>query len=172
MTITHLTRRPRRYSCRGAASVEAVVVLPVFVIIFVSVFYIRGQVLSRQAAESKARTCAWAYSVKNCNEIPPGCESVLQVVSGAGQVDDKIEEKLAKAKAGIVAPVIAKILEPALKAAFGRALDARTQQFYERPALYGGGTATSSGSYHLACNLTPETPLDVAKDAWNALSKF
>jgi hypothetical protein len=152
--------------------VEAVVVLPVFIIIFVSVFYIRSQVLSRQAAESKARTCAWAYSMKNCNEIPPGCEGVLQVVSGAGRVDDKIEGALSSATGGLVGPVIAKVLEPALKAAFGRALDARTQKSYERPTLYGGGTATTSGSYHLACNLTPETPLDVAKDAWNALSKF
>ena len=170
--MTAICIRPRHNSCRGTASVEAVIVLPVFIIIFVSVFYVRGQVFSRQAAETKARTCAWAYSMKNCSEIPPGCEGVLQVVSGAGQVDGKIEKALSGATGGLVGPVIAKVLEPALKAAFGRSLDASTQESYQRPALYGGGTATSSGSYHLACNLTPETALEVAKDAWNTLMPF
>jgi hypothetical protein len=73
---------------------------------------------------------------------------------------------------GIVGPIVSKVLSPALDAAFGRALDANTQQSYERPPLYGGGTQSASGSYHLACNLTRETPLDVVKDAWNALTSL
>ena len=151
---------------------EVVVVLPAFIVVFVSVFYVRSQVLSRQAVEAKARTCAWAYSVGNCDEIPPGCEGIVQPVDGAGQDDEGIKDALKNATGGLVGPVIATVIDPALKAAFGRALDANAKQYFQRPSLYGGGTATTSGSYHLACNLATETLVDVAKDAWKSLFKF
>ena len=157
---------------RGVATVEAVIVLPVFVILFVSVFYVRSQVLARQASESKARTCAWAYSMNNCNTVPPGCEGLVKVVRESGPVADKVSQAASKATGGLAGPVVHQVLSPALDAAFGRSLDSNTQQSYERPPLYGGGTQSASGSYHLACNLTPETPLDVAKDAWNTLKSL
>ena len=156
---------------RGAASVEAVVVLPVLIILFVSVFYVAGQVLGQQAAERQARACAWAYSMNNCTSVPAGCDATL--VSAAAPLTKGLEDALSKAGAGIAAPVVSSVLRPFLDLAFGQALDAKTEVIYERPALYGGGTQSTHGGYHLACNLQPETLVDVAKDAWNALcSKF
>ena len=174
MTMLHPTSR-RAYSVgrrRGTATFEAVIVLPVLVILFVSVFYVRSQVLARQASESKARTCAWAYSMNNCNSDPPGCEGLVRVVRESGPIADKVSQAAGKATGGVAGPVVKRVLSPAIDAAFGRALDSSTQQSYERPPLYGGGTESASGSYHLACNLTPETPLDVAKDAWNTLKSL
>lgn len=70
-----------RAHARGAASVEAVVVLPVFLILFISLFYVRDQVLARQATQEQARTCAWLYSANNCefdaNSMPAYCDGVL-----------------------------------------------------------------------------------------------
>lgn len=150
--------------------VEAVVVLPVLIILFVSVFYVRSQVLARQTAESKARACAWAYSMNNCNAIPPGCEQLVRAVDAAGPLNDKIEEKLSNVSGGIAGPLVSSILRPMLDAALGRAVDANTEISYDRPALYGGGTQSAHGGYRLACNLTPETLEQVGMDAWNALS--
>ena len=161
-----------RRSSRGAASVEAVVVLPVFIIIFASVLYVRSQVLSRQAAETKARSCAWTFSTNNCDAIPPGCDDIVRKVDGAAKVVDEIEKDLSSAKGGPVGSVISKVIEPALKCAFGSAVEASSKQSFQRPSLYGGGTATASGSYHLACNLAHETLIDVAKDAWKSLFRF
>ncbi len=175
MPVTRTTPRSnvRRSACWGTASVEAVVVLPVFIIIFVSVFYVRSQVLSRQAAETKARTCAWAYSMINCEDAyPPGCEVVLQPGNGAGRVTDTVGNAISGVASDRAGPVITNVLQPAIDTVFGSSLDARTKQSYQRPALYGGGTATSSGSYHLACNLKTETLPEVAQDAWNSLFKF
>jgi hypothetical protein len=170
--IRTISRSEFRGSSRGAASAEAVVVLPVFIIIFASVLYVRSQVLSRQAAETKARACAWAFSTNNCGAIPPGCEDIVRKVDGAAGVVDEIEKDLLSARGGLVGPVVAKVIEPALKCAFGSALDANTKQSYQRPSLYGGGTATASGSYHLACNLAHETLIEVANDAWKSLFSF
>ena len=61
------------------------------------------------------------------------------------------------------------VLNPVLKAVFGQALDATTETSFARPALYGGGTATAHGTYHLACNLKQETLGDVASDVWNSI---
>jgi len=166
-TYGNETRTRKTRLSRGAASVEAVIVLPVLIILFVSVFYVRNQVLARQAAERQARTCAWAYSMNNCSAVPPGCSA--QIVSAAGPLGGKIEGKLSKASGGIAGPVVNDVLDPVLRAAFGKALDAKSQVPYERPAIYGGGTQTASGGYHLACNLTTETLEYVGKDAWDAL---
>jgi len=155
-------------AARGAAMVEAVVVLPVLIILFVSVFYVRNQVLASQAAASEARTCAWAYSMNNCSTVPPGCDA--QIVGAARSIDARVEEDLSKARSGVAGPVVDRVLKPVLDAAFGQALDANSYITYNRPSLYGGGTRDARGSYHLACNLAPQTLTDVAKDAWNALS--
>lgn len=170
-THSSRTRRRSQRAERGVASVEAVVVLPVLIILFVSVFYVGGQVLGQQAAESQARACAWAYSMNNCTSIPAGCDATL--ASAGAPLGDALENALSKAGAGIAAPVVSSVLRPFLDLAFGQALDAKTEVSYERPVLYGGGTQSAHGGYHLACNLAPETLTDVAKDAWNALaSKF
>jgi hypothetical protein len=159
-------------AARGAAMVEAVVVLPVLIILFVSVFYVRNQVLARQAAESKARMCAWAFSMSNCDmdRVPAGCEGFVGVVSAGGPLGDRVNGELSNATYGIAGPIVEVVLKPVLVAAFGQALDAKTDVSYERPGLYGGGTQSAHGGYHLACNLTPETLPDVAMDAWHALS--
>jgi hypothetical protein len=65
MTIA-LSRYRSRIRRRGAASAEAVVVLPIFIVLFISLFYVRDQVLAKQAAQERARTCAWLYSWNNC----------------------------------------------------------------------------------------------------------
>jgi hypothetical protein len=157
-------------SGRGVASVEAAIVLPFFVIVFVSLYYVKDRVLARQAANIHARQCAWAYAMKNCQEIPAGCEHVVGVSSEGDAIDEKIVDKL-----GDVPPLLKSalkaILQPALEAAFGRALDARTEKAVNRPALYGGGTATTQGQYHLACNLAPQAPADVAYGIWHETVK-
>jgi hypothetical protein len=169
--------RRRRGEC-GAAMVEAVVVLPVFVILFVSLVYVRDLGLAKQQAEMQARSCAWLYSASNCSFrgglVPAECEGVLR--EGHVSASPDLEQALENGKSqileqaspeGALSSVVAPLLGDAISAAFGRSLSAEVRREVARPSLYGGKTAAVTGRYHLACNLTPQEPEDVALDAWD-----
>ncbi len=165
------SRKHSRQNRHGVASVEAAVVMPLFILAFASVIFIRNLVLARQEAEAKARTCAWLYSAANCepNAMPPGCSEILQRVSIAGRVSSEIEHALQGALIWPFDKVISRVLEPVLEAAFGSAVQATAPREFERPGLYRDNPSPVTGTYQLACNVSPTTPLQVAKEAWNAI---
>jgi hypothetical protein len=175
-----MNRAVRRSRSRGAAMVEAVIALPVLIVIFVSVLYVRDLVLARQQAATQARSCAWLYSARNCGgEIPAGCEGVLGELTFNGSKNPALEEALrggvegalreAGVDNGLVADVLTEVLKPAIDRALGSSVPATAERELTRPGLYGGGTKVVQGKYELACNLAPTTPAEVAKDAWNVL---
>jgi hypothetical protein len=169
MTIAHSRARQR-----GAASAEAVVVLPIFIVLFISLFYVRDEVLAKQAAQESARTCAWLYAWNNCefdaDTMPAECKDTgTEAAIGA---DAAKEVTSALAGDGFFTDIVSAIIDPALKDAFGRAIDFKISRNIERPILYGGKTQTFIGDYHLACNLPPTTAETVAKDAWRRATHF
>ena len=154
--------------------VEAVIVLPLFIVIFLSLLYVRDQVLARQQAQTEARRCAWLYSMKNCQVVPPECAEVLGPPSNGSAADPAVEPAIRKATSeatgdatGVISKVISPLLEVAIDAALGSSATAAANREIERPRLVGGGTKTVQGRYDLACNLAPSDPVDVAIDAWN-----
>jgi hypothetical protein len=165
---------PSKARARGAASVEAVVVLPIFLVLFISVFYVRDQVLTKQAAQERARTCAWLYSANNCEFdeklMPAECKDVVVEAPIGSDAAKAATDKLTGD--GFFHDVVSKLIDTALEDAFGRAIDVKVQREVARPTLYGGKSTTLSGDYHLACNLKPKTKLDVATDAWSRVSPF
>jgi len=172
VSFSHHSRQARRLG-RGAASVEAAIILPFFVILFISVFYLRNAILARQAAEAHARSCAWSYSMNYCESVPAGCEDVVSPVSEGSKLADEIGSQLGKASnnlfAELIGDVLSAVLEPVVDAAFGKSLDANSQVSFPRPALYGGGNANATGTYHLACNIRDTTLTEVAENAWHTL---
>lgn len=163
-----------RVRARGAASVEAVVVLPVFLILFISLFYVRDQVLARQATQEQARTCAWLYSANNCefdaNSMPAYCDGVLSKAPFGSDATKAVTDKLIGK--GTVNDVINEMLDSAVETVFGDAIDVKVAQEVARPELYGGKTQAVAGEYHLACNLKPKEKIDIAKDAWSHVNPF
>jgi len=167
-------KRGRRRQ-RGAAMVEATIVVPVFILLLISVLYVRDQALTQHDLEMKARSCAWQFSAANCDAVPPGCEGIVEQSTTQNSAGQEVMDALQGGKdqsvkhadkTGVVSKIIDSLLGPVLQAAFGRSLDATVAREFERPAVFGGKTKTMTGRYHLACNLTPEEPIDVAKDAW------
>jgi hypothetical protein len=143
-------------------------VLPVFVMLFISIYYVRNNILARQTAEIHARGCAWTFSMNNCESAPPGCENDLHEVWEGETVSEEMEGQL-NIDNELIRKAIMLVLDPVLNAVFGHSLSATTETAFERPALYGGGTATARGTYHLACNLKHKTLGDVAGDIWNSI---
>lgn len=164
--------RSSRVRCRGAASVEAVVVLPIFLVLFISLFYVRDQVLAKQAAQEQARTCAWLYSWNNCNAqgMPAECEGVVTDNPMLGEVPSEVTDALGGDS--FFADIVAGMIEPVLEVAFGSSADAKVTRDVARPLLYGGETSTVVGKYHIACNLAPTTAPEVALDAWDRIKPF
>jgi hypothetical protein len=173
-------QRKARRLAQGAASVEAAIALPFFIIVLSGVWFVRDKQLAIQSAENQARSCAWQYSANDCTEIPKGCEGVLTpgtAPRAANKVDDELNDAKAAVLAGgdskgVIEKIAAGILEPAIEALFGRFVDGNTSPTLTRPGALGGGQTVVTGNYHLACNLQPTTPGKVVKDAWNSIVHF
>ncbi len=160
MTRPERGRAPRHGASagRGVATAEAVVALPVLVLLFVALFYFRDLSAARHEAAMQARSCAWLYSAGNCRTVPPGCELETEPA-----VDDP---PIPLPDAGPVSGIIDGLLKKALRSIFGDAAVATAHRDVRRPAPLGKSSVRVSSEYHLPCNLAPSRPLDVAKDAW------
>ena len=160
---------------RGAASVEAVIVLPVLLLVLSGLLYARDCLLEQQRAESRARSCAWLYSANGCQQVPVGCETILNAgpLTTPGSLS-ALGEELANARGKLPPdPLLDHVFDHVLKHGvgelFGSAARAEAHATVERPRVLGGGTSSNDRTYVVACNLTPLEPLDVAKTAWAKL---
>lgn len=62
---------------RGTASVEVVMMLPFFFIVFFGIYWIHGHYAGRQQAMLRARSCGWVYAAGAC-EDKKGLEACLK----------------------------------------------------------------------------------------------
>lgn len=160
--------------------VEAVVVIPVLLVLWLSLYYAGGLFLARQEADVTARSCAWLYSANDCEEVPAGCGEFLvdsHAASVAPEVSDTLPHGAQTAMNGgdaedIIGSIFSELVATPFLAAFTSSVDAKVDQPVQQPALYGGGMKVVSGRYHLACNLRRDTPEAMAKRAWSTLVPF
>jgi hypothetical protein len=59
---------------RGTASVEIVVMLPVFVVLFCAGFYVHSWAQAKQEALTSARACAFQYAMNGCKAVDEGVD--------------------------------------------------------------------------------------------------
>jgi hypothetical protein len=158
---------------RGAASVEAVVALPVFALLFVGILYLDARFTARNDAEGQARSCAWLYSAANCANVPVECEGIVTTRTTSGLVPDAVANAVnggdgkLRSMGALVTNIVDGLLGRALGGVFGRSLDAAATRTVERPMVFGGRTIAVVGRYYLPCNLEAEEAESVAKDAWD-----
>ncbi len=166
---------------RGTAMVEAVIALPIFVLLFAGLFHVEGLSSAKRAQTALVRRCAWAYAMNNCTEVPEGCGDVVSVGKSEtmshqqGSIRNGLKSGIdglvggATVKEAIGKVVISALL-PAVEDAFGRRVNASSSTERETPMMFGGKNVTLSASYHLACNLKPTDPLELAGDVWEIFS--
>lgn len=149
MNLRRALAKRDRTKIQGAAYLEAVIILPTFILIFAGVLFVQHLWEVRQTALITARRCAWQYSSSGCRESPPGCEGV---VSSRGSSDgDEQTSRLIKGKmlAGLKElPVIG----TAIEGLFGGALNSSASNTVTRPTVLGGGAARVKGDFYLLCN--------------------
>jgi hypothetical protein len=167
-----------RHRTRGAASVEAVVVLPVFVILFVGLFFVRDLTRARLRADQEVRRCAWQYALyENCEQSPPGCEHVVGKGHYGTLLPDNLDSAINSlgngAKGGSsegfarVRNVIENFVERYLAQAVTKRFEAEKNIEQARPPMFGGGASVVRGKYNLACNVRPQRQRDVVMTVWD-----
>lgn len=58
----------RRLRQRGTASVEVVMMLPFFIIVFFGLYWMHAHYMGRQQAMLRARSCGWVYAAGACED--------------------------------------------------------------------------------------------------------
>lgn len=159
--------------------VEAVAMLPVFIILFVGLFFVRDSLVETQRLDTLARSCAWRYSKSACTSIPPECIDLVHPGSADLKDSSRMQEmhnalkdaQNAATSGGSGQNLIYGMLGDRIGGwvtdLFSRAAIADPAGEIERPPLFGGGTVQVKGHYKLACDLQEVTPGEIALEAWN-----
>ena len=166
----------RRVDQRGGVSLEMLAVLPVFVVIFVGIFFSTEILVKKQQSEQEVRRCAFQFSEDACASIPRGCEAVLfekpQHQVDWGRVGDVFDEDMRHAKNledlhNMVRTLVEEVVSPILRKAFEEGLEATLPLEVAQPELFGGGKTIVSGHLSLACNTKKQKALEVALQPWS-----
>lgn len=148
---------------RGTASLEAVLVLAVFLIVYVGLFHmhkLQGNVL---VARAQARSCAWRYSNAGCRDgAPDGCgEASTSDMQLADENDSDRGILDSITDLGVIGPVLGQVL--------GTAVDLRVGRTVEHTAMFGDEDITVGARIYLLCNERNRTMEEIAQDTACAL---
>lgn len=155
------SKRPRRTRA-GAATVEAVILIPVLAVLWFGILYEQAHAAARQRARATARRCAWTHAVGGCDETPSDCEGLVHTAerapTPADAPDDADADKAAESviAEGLGAGVLddVPLLGPALDGLLGPATEFTAARSVERAGFAG----TARGRFHLLCNAKPQEP--------------
>lgn len=166
---THARRR--RAPRRGAAMVEAVILLPVLAVILFGILFVQEHASATQSARGKARRCAWQHAVGGCGEIPEGCGDTdhqetqrttppadAMDAASAQDPDAAVEAVAAETSMLVDVPLIG----DAIDGLFGTATSFTVSRDVERAGLAGN----ASGRVYLLCNARPTTPWNVVRQTF------
>ena len=65
-------------SLRGAVTVEALLVMPLLMLLFVGIEFVRDTVLARQVASAESKSCAWELANHGCRSPSPRCAATVR----------------------------------------------------------------------------------------------
>ncbi len=149
-----MKKRTRPQGERGAATIEAILAISVFVIVWTGVLLMGRSYSAKLEVKSRARTCAWLQSVNSC-DVEIDCASSF----GDGNISDAsdiIGDQASSAGEGTwFEELLDDTLDAAVERLFGERTTVELATEVERPILLGGETVAVSASYSLPCNTKP-----------------
>ncbi len=183
---------PRVGAQRGAAMVEAVIMLPFFILIYFGIHYWGAQEIARTLAKQHARSCAWTYSNDACKDTA----RVQKVCGDRGRLhfgrptdsggapdleksaSDRVNQKTGGAnlpssgRSGKIGDFAGKWLDEALEALLGKKRTRTASIDVRAPSLFAQKSTQVSGSYRLTCNQEPKTIRQLFNELWKKISPF
>lgn len=195
MTKREELQRRRR---AGTASVEVIVMLPFFLIVYSGIYFMYGHYMGRQQALLRARSCAWTYAAGGCDDketLETCLRNPPRTPNADGTERDEdapakqpSDDANAEIKAGAVggddpnnpvAKVIntlegIPVLGDAIKWLLGKPVTVQGRQFVHlsKSSLKASDIIVGA-KYHTLCNSVPKRWEQVAKDIFcNFVGKF
>ena len=149
--------------------IEALIALPVLLVLLFGLSLMREWHGARQGALAEARRCALMHAASGCGrEAPAGCEDV--VAAGPPVGDDTHSKVLVQATrtayAGSKFPLLENVpaLGDALSSLFGTTTRAEAQRTVKRPGPAAEALVVTGGMV-LLCNERPTKVLELAEQA-------
>lgn len=148
---------------RGAAFIEAILMMSVFLIVWAGVAFMGHLQGTTMDTRAEARSCAWRIATSGCESIPPDCAEAATAPSAVG------EEKLQKLEG--TAPqggssTDRKVADATDSAIFGvmfRRVSSSASGTARRAPLLGSDVEVTS-KFGLPCNTRPGGVGDLVED--------
>jgi hypothetical protein len=170
-----MTLQPSRNSQRGAASIEAVVILPFLILVYFGVALVFGRYDATQRSWASARSCAWAYSQRGCQgDLPAECGAATagpSEIPENPELDEAARTEQVQARGEEQQKVLDGMnhaLGDPRRTLFGEYTTVTAAIDFRAPLLFGEHRRVSV-TYHLACNLKEQRLSDIAKDFVDAV---
>jgi hypothetical protein len=145
----------RRPSQRGTASVEVVVMLPVFIILVAAIYHVHGVAMARLEARAAARGCAYQYAMDACQPAEHLVDlcTVAEPARGGAPLDGGDSA----AQAGGIFAELERwpVLGPAVISVFGETASASATSEGRAHLAAEPDAGVATESIYLVCNTEP-----------------
>jgi len=159
---------------RGTATVEAVVMLPVLILLLLGVGYTSRAFSHALESNDLARLCAQRYALMGCkhkDQLPKECHDVFSMANDPPLKASKETARLNKAEneeSVQESKSRSNLLTKILDSLFGKGVIAKTKAKVKRPGLLGGGTSPIYSSSYALCNTDPVPADNLAKELFHS----
>lgn len=158
---------------RGAASIEALLIIPFFIIVWGCAFFVQRTFSQKLVVNERARSCAWERMTSGCRgPASPRC----QLADGPGLSDDQLEGSRGSmleieriTRDGFTIDFRARF-GPAFRPLFAAGSGSRVR----RPSSMGGGEIGVGSIMSAMCNEVggPDTVQRIANDSFCAETRW
>ena len=165
---------------RGAAMVEGAILAPVFITIFIGMYFLFQLYESKLEAGDNARSCAWHFAQENCDSVlPPECveqtnntavsDEFRELTRKVSQDTQRLNSTDVSSELGSVTKAIEPVVDLLTGTlGIGQERIIKSSKDTNTPALFGGGTSSTQNNFAILCNEKPKTGLDVLISIWSA----
>lgn len=160
-----------RSHLRGTASIEALMILLVFILVWIGVSYVGQLHHAKIVSKADARTCAWKIAQSGCRSIPPECESTEGGGSLGNGKSQSLEEAGEEATFGSkVAEALRDVLMNQVRGLFAKRAEASKSIEVAKPPIVGDGMVEVGSYFSLPCNTKEFSVDDIANDVWDRVT--
>jgi hypothetical protein len=167
-----------RARARGIASIEAVLFLPILILIFAGIQLVTRSNMALMHARSQARSCAWRVAAAGCEAIPDECTSGKSEGTTSASAKERLEKSGALADTGESAAVNDEVTSR-LDGLLVERTTSSASVSYKRPLLFvpeeerdaseDASLAKHTSEYRLPCNSIPSDSKNISQAIWDEL---